>query len=152
MHRTPCRWRTVGENAYNWITKKSMSWKSRKIFFLKVIKTVLVQFCPLCGDAQPHAVACMQEADLFLICVHRTVWFFAFWLLFVRIFSDCDTKLDSKEREYASMTLKSLASHFNLERAKKYGSCHQPLPSKFKIKSNSNNSSHMVCRYEIFIF
>ena len=52
------------------------------------------------------------------------------------------------------MTLKSLASHFNLERAKKYGSCHQPLPSKFKIKqSNPNNTnSSMVCRYErIFI-
>ena len=70
--------------------------------------------------------------------------------------SDCDrpNDLTIKEREYASMTLKSLASHFNLERAKKYGSCHQPLPSKFKIKqSNPNNTnSSMVCRYErIFI-
>jgi len=45
------------------------------------------------------------------------------------------------------MTLKSLASHFNLERAKKYGSCHQPLPSKFKIKqSNPNNTNSSMIR------
>ena len=36
------------------------------------------------------------------------------------------------------MTLKSLANQFNLERAKKYGSCHQPLPSKFKIKTSNH--------------
>lgn len=39
------------------------------------------------------------------------------------------------------MTLKSLASHFNLERVKKYGSCHQPLPSKFKLKGNKTPST-----------
>ena len=36
------------------------------------------------------------------------------------------------------MTLKSLASHFNLERVKKYG--HQTLPSKLKI--NNKNYNH----------
>lgn len=41
--------------------------------------------------------------------------------------SDCDTKLDGKEKEFASMALKSLATHFNLERVKKYGT----LPPKF---------------------
>ena len=59
--------------------------------------------------------------------------------LILHFFADCD-KLDSKDREYASMTLKSLANHFNLERVKKYGSF-QTLPSKMKSKSSLSYSS-----------
>ena len=45
----------------------------------------------------------------------------------------------------ASLTLKSLASHFNLERVKKYG--HQTLPSKLKINNKNYNHSNktMTC-------
>ena len=55
------------------------------------------------------------------------------------IFTDCDDiKMDSKEKEFASLTLKSLANHFNIDRIKKYGSIHQPLPSKFKLPRAPN--------------
>ena len=40
------------------------------------------------------------------------------------------------------MTLKSLANHFNIDRIKKYGSVHQPLPSKFKLPNTTNNTNN----------
>ena len=48
--------------------------------------------------------------------------------------------MDRQEKEIASLTLKSLANHFNIDRIKKYGSVHhQPLPSKFKLPNTNSN-------------